>query len=200
MASVAASVSNATKQEKTWSGGIASMNKQHRTKSPAMRRQQPEPIKTMTTTENSNATTKPTTQPHCAATYGSDASISNTIRKIRLKLALWLWPKDVRQGELFTITRHLRPDGTPTQDGSWVGKTLRADKVDGDRIGFSELNEWSTPPRYDRVASIWLVPGKNCLVKPISTPLTKGQERELYALAKAGRSIRTAELSHADET
>ena len=99
-------------------------------------------------------------------------------------LAKWLWPKEVGQGELFTIVRHMSADGTLTNDGSWVGKTLRAEFVDGDRIAFSELNEWATVPHFDHVANLWLVPGKNCLVKPISAPLTKSQERDLYALAK----------------
>lgn len=106
-------------------------------------------------------------------------------KSLRLKLAQWLWPKEVTQGELFTITRHLR-NGSPTQDGSWVGRTLRADKVQGDTIFFSErLDFQSTGITWDRCHTVPLIPGKNCEVKLVATSLTKQEEDALYNAAKA---------------
>lgn len=111
------------------------------------------------------------------------SKLNNLIRKLRLDLAKWIWPKEVKQGDLFTIVRNLR-QGIPSTDGSWVGATLRADIVDGDRIGFSELKPYFSPTRFDRVGSYWLIPGVNCVVKPIAIPLLPEETRELYAAAK----------------
>ena len=88
----------------------------------------------------------------------------NNMKKIRLRLAKWLWPKDVCQGDLFTIVRWLR-DGKPIADGSWIGQTCRADKVDGDRISFSVF--CCHVNRYKPVKSIYLIPGINCEVKMV---------------------------------
>lgn len=111
------------------------------------------------------------------------------MRKIRLALAKWLWPKDVKQGECFTIVRHIRIGGELTTDGSWVGDNLRADVVDGDRILFSQLNEYGSPPEYEKVWGHPLMPGINCIVKPISISLTQAQRSQLYNNAKQNRAI-----------
>ena len=104
--------------------------------------------------------------------------MNNTIRKIRLAIAKALWPKEVRQGDLFTVVRILRM-GALTDDGSWVGKTLKAHRVDGDRIQFVELEWWNQKP-----CSHWLVPGVNCIVKPVAVPLTPAEAKALYNSAK----------------
>lgn len=109
---------------------------------------------------------------------------TNLIRRIRLALAKWLLPKDVREGELFTITRHLYVNGEANNDGPWVGDILRADRVEGDRIAFSVLRQYVSSPSGFEPVNYWLIPGKNCLVKPISASLSQDEARALYERAK----------------
>src|SRR5690606_7529479 len=92
-------------------------------------------------------------------------SITPSFRRLRIALSKWLWPKTIKQGELFTIIRWLR-DGRPWIDGSWVGETLRADIVDGPRISFSVLREFCDPPRWERVRTVQLIPDHNCDLLP----------------------------------
>lgn len=105
-----------------------------------------------------------------------------TIKQLRLKLANWIWPKEVKQGELFTIIRHLRSDGQPSTDGSWCGDTLRADVVDGDRISFSTHDE-HMPGRFYKV-SHWLIVNQNCIVRPIASPIPQDEQQAIYKAAK----------------
>ena len=105
------------------------------------------------------------------------------MRKLRFWLAKKIWPKEVKQGELFIIIRHLR-DGKPSGDGSWVGETCRADIVDGIRISFSVHNRWKAYPHFERIPTLWLVPGKNCVVKAISVPMTEAKTAKVYAESK----------------
>ncbi len=106
------------------------------------------------------------------------------MKKLRLILAKWLWPKEVKAGELFTIVNHLNAEGAPTRDGSWVGDTLRAEIVDGDRIAFSKHNEYGPVPRFDPVKGFWLLPGKNCTLKLLAVPATREEARVMYAQVK----------------
>lgn len=94
----------------------------------------------------------------------SDPTGQKALNAIRLKLAQWLWPKVVKRGDYFTIIRILQY-GKPTNDGSWVGDTLRADSVQGDRVHFSQWQSYSK--RFAPVSHV-LIPGVNCELKLVS--------------------------------
>jgi hypothetical protein len=96
-----------------------------------------------------------------------NARLLKIINMARLRLAMWIWPKVVREGDCFTLTAILRL-GNPTNDGSWVGYTLRADKVEGDRILFSE---WYSHSRRFSPVNHMLIPGVNCRVKLVESPV-----------------------------
>lgn len=88
-------------------------------------------------------------------------SLDTFVRKIRLSLAKWIWPKTVKQGELFTIVRW----NLDYTENSWVGETLRADIVDGNRISFSKYNSYAQPPQWQKVKDYWLFPETKCTIK-----------------------------------
>lgn len=100
---------------------------------------------------------------------------STMMDALRLRLAMWLWPKTVRQGDYFTLTAILQ-FGKPCNDGSWVGHTLRADKVEGDRIHFSDWSRYAK--RFDPVGHA-LVPGVNCSVKLVKAPSVEQEGNEV---------------------
>jgi len=53
------------------------------------------------------------------------------IRKIRLRLANWIWPHDLKVGDKFTLVRW-----TKTGDRSWIGGELEVVTIIGELVRF----------------------------------------------------------------